>query len=116
MKKEKQIEKIIKKSERGREIQKKSASKYYYSEKGQETSKKYRTSEKGKESQRKAQKKYAQTEKGKETRKRASDKCTKRQCYDPKKENFCTYTTLRSRIKCHPDLYKDVNLLECVIK
>ena len=73
-------------------------------------------SEKGKESQRKAQKKYAQTEKGKETRKRASDKSAKRLCYDPKKENFCTYATLRSRVKCHPDLYKDVNLLECVIK
>lgn len=105
-----------KKSEQGREVHKKSASKYYYSEKGQETSKKYRTSEKGKESQRKAQKKYAQTEKGKETRKRASDKSAKRLCYDPKKENFCTYATLRSRVKCHPDSYKDVNLLECVIK
>ena len=69
--------------------------------------------EKGKEKHRK---KYAQTEKGKETRKRASDKSAKRLCYDPKKENFCTYATLRSRVKCHSDLYKDVNLLECVIK
>ena len=61
-------------------------------------------------------KEWNKTEKGKETRKRAYDKSAKRLCYDPKKENFCTYATLRSRVKCHPDLYKDVNLLECVIK
>ena len=39
-----------------------------------------------------------------------------RQCYDPKKENYCTYSALKSRKRRNKELYKDVILTDCIIK
>lgn len=37
-------------------------------------------------------------------------------CYDPKKEDFCTFGALQSRKKRNKELYKDINLKNCIIK
>ena len=38
------------------------------------------------------------------------------QCYDPKKENYCTYIALKCRKRRNKELYKDVILADCIIK
>ena len=37
-------------------------------------------------------------------------------CYDPKKEDFCTFGALQSRKKRNKELYKNINLKDCIIK
>lgn len=38
-----------------------------------------------------------------------------RLCYDPKKENYCTYCALESRKRKNKELYKDVILKNCIV-
>ena len=112
----KETRKIYEHSDSRKEMNKKYMLKYRNSEKGKETIKRYIQSERGKEVQAKAQAKYKNTEKGKETRKKGCERYRHQPCYDPIKNNYCTLDTLRGRKRRHEELYKDVILLNCVIK
>ena len=55
-------------------------------------------------------------EKNKEKIHKSEKERDNRQCYDPKKENYCTYIALKCRKRRNKELYKDVILADCIIK
>lgn len=98
-------------SEHGKRSIKESIKKYCESEHGKQKRKEYAQSENGKRSRKKAQNKYNKSEKGKKYHRNYDN----RLCYDPKKENYCTYCALKSRKRKNKELYKDVILKNCIV-
>ena len=98
-------------SEHGKQKRKESIKKYCESEHGKQKRKEYAQSENGKRSRKKAQNKYNKSEKGKKYHRNYNN----RLCYDPKKENYCTYCALTSRKRKNKELYKDVILKNCIV-
>ena len=98
-------------SEHGKRSIKESIKKYCESEHGKQKRKEYAQSENGKRSRKKAQNKYNKSEKGKKYHRNYNN----RLCYDPKKENYCTYCALTSRKRKNKELYKDVILKNCIV-
>ena len=98
-------------SEHGKRSIKESIKKYCESEHGKQKRKEYAQSENGKRSSKKAQNKYNKSEKGKKYHRNYNN----RLCYDPKKENYCTYCALESRKRKNKELYKDVILKNCIV-
>lgn len=78
---------------------------------GNKKRKEYTQSESGKRSHKKARDKYNKSEKGKKYRKNYDNQL----CYDPKKENYCTYIALKRRKQRNKELYENVILKYCII-